>query len=65
MAKRISDKMYNELTESRDWSVLNGLTGLTQFYSELLTMHARRRALPFGAAEYRIEEEADDRRRNR
>lgn len=61
---RLTQSQYQELTESRDWCHLNGLTGLQRFYDEELAFQASRRALPSDAKEYR-EREEDERPRGR
>lgn len=54
---RLTEKQYNELTESRDWCKLNGFSGLERWYNEELAFQAKRRALPAGAREYQVEDE--------
>lgn len=54
---RLSSTEYAELLESHDWCARNGLTGLQRFYDELLTFHAKRRALPPEAYDDREPEE--------
>ncbi len=58
---RLSSKEYGELVEAHDWCAKNGWVGFQRFYDELLTFHAKRRALPPEA--YGPETEEDEERR--
>lgn len=59
---RLTQKQYKELTDARDWAVMNGFTegndgGMAGWYNRLLSYYAWRRVLPVGAVEYGVEED--------
>ena len=66
MARRrvkLTQRQYQELTESRDWCARNGMIGLRDFYNDELALQAFRGALPDGAREYQVTDEERPRRR--
>lgn len=59
---RLTQEQYGELTQSRDWCVRHGMSGLQEFYDQELAFQASRRALPEGAHEYKAIDEEEARR---